>query len=105
MRGSVLAVLPFLAALAPAAGQPLSPSPHARVQPVGLADAKWTAGFWADRFETCRDSTVPAMAVVMEGTGHSQFLHNFRIAAGLAEGDHRGPPWNDGDFYKWLEAA
>ena len=24
---------------------------------------------------------------------------------GLAEGRHRGPGWNDGDFYKWLEAA
>ena len=32
-------------------------------------------------------------------------IQNFRIAAGLAEGRHRGPPWNDGDFYKWLEAA
>jgi DUF1680 family protein len=30
---------------------------------------------------------------------------NFRIAAGLQEGQHRGPMWHDGDFYKWLEAA
>lgn len=41
----------------------------------------------------------------MEGTEPSQFLHNFRIAAGLASGKHRGPPWNDGDFCKWLEAV
>jgi DUF1680 family protein len=41
----------------------------------------------------------------MEGTNYSQFLQNFRIAAGLAEGRHRGAPFNDGDFYKWLEAA
>jgi DUF1680 family protein len=45
------------------------------------------------------------MGDIMEGTQRSQFLENFRIAAGLARGRHRGPPWNDGDFYKWLEAA
>src|SRR5260370_12028581 len=41
----------------------------------------------------------------MEGTNCSQFYQNFRIAAGLAEGRHRGAPFNDGDFYKWFEAA
>jgi DUF1680 family protein len=30
---------------------------------------------------------------------------NFRIAAGLAEGRPRGAPFNDGDFYKLLEAS
>ena len=72
---------------------------------VGIAEARWTTGFWADWFETCRTATVPAMGRLMAGTELSQFLHNFRIAAGQAEGKHRGPPWNDGDFYKWLEAA
>jgi DUF1680 family protein len=80
-------------------------SPHVVVHSVGLADVKWTTGFWADRFETCRSGMVSAVGRVMEGTEHSQFLHNFRIAAGLETGTHRGPPWNDGDFYKWLEAA
>lgn len=79
--------------------------PHAVVQPVGLAEAKWTTGFWADRFATCRTATVPAMGRLMDGTERSHFLQNFRIAAGLADGTHRGPAWNDGDFYKWLEAA
>ena len=41
----------------------------------------------------------------MGGTEPSQFFQNLRIAAGQAEGDHRGPGWNDGDFYKWIEAA
>jgi hypothetical protein len=41
----------------------------------------------------------------MWGTRRSHFLHNFRVAAGLERGEHRGPAWNDGDFYKWLEAA
>src|SRR5439155_6018089 len=41
----------------------------------------------------------------MRGTEYSQFLENFRVAAGLSEGRHRGAAFNDGDFYKWLEAA
>ena len=43
--------------------------------------------------------------IVMSGTEHSQFFENFRIAAGLSQGKHRGAPFNDGDFYKWLESA
>jgi uncharacterized protein len=105
MNRSVLAAALLLGVVASAAGGPPPASPHAKVHPVGLADAKWTTGFWAERFETCRAATVPAMGDVMEDTERSQFLHNFRIAGGLAEGKHRGPPWNDGDLYKWLEAA
>src|SRR5262245_44419177 len=78
---------------------------HIAFHDVKPADVKWTNGLWADRFETCRTATVPTMGRLMEGTDRSQFLENFRIAAGLKEGRHRGPPWNDGDYYKWLEAA
>jgi DUF1680 family protein len=105
MRIPLLAGLLVPLVAAPVVAQPTAVPPYAVVGPIGLADARWTTGFWADRFETCRTSTVPAMGTLMEGTEHSQFLHNFRIAAGLADGKHRGPPWNDGDFYKWLEAA
>jgi len=87
------------------AAQPAQVSPHAVCGPVGIADARWTTGFWADRFEVCRSATVPSMGTLMEGNERSQFLHNFRIAAGLADGKHRGPPWNDGDYYKWIETA
>jgi DUF1680 family protein len=80
-------------------------SPHVAVRSVGLADVRWTTGFWADRFAVCHTSTIPALGRIMEGTQPSQFLYNFRIAAGLEPGRHRGPPWNDGDLYKWLEAA
>lgn len=87
------------------AGQPPPVSPHAALGPVDLAEARWTGGFWATPFDVCRTTTIPAMGTLLEGTERSQFLHNFRIAAGLGSGKHRGPPWNDGDFYKWLEAA
>ena len=77
----------------------------APLSPLALSDARWTSGFWADRFEICRTNTIPALWSIMEGTNYSQFYQNFRIAAGLAPGRHRGAPFNDGDFYKWMEAA
>jgi DUF1680 family protein len=70
-----------------------------------LDEAKWTSGLMAERFDICRSVMVPTMGHLMEGTEPTQFFQNFRIAAGIVEGRHRGPKWNDGDFYKWLEAA
>jgi hypothetical protein len=80
-------------------------SPYAQVRTVGLDEVHWTQGFWADRFALCRGQMVPAMWQLMAGTNYSQFYQNFRIAAGLETGRHRGAPFNDGDFYKWLEGA
>ncbi|HPU57378.1 MAG TPA: glycoside hydrolase family 127 protein, partial [Verrucomicrobiota bacterium] len=48
---------------------------------------------------------IPGMWRLMSGTNYTHFLRNFEIAAGLAEGRSRGASFNDGDFYKWLEAA
>lgn len=78
---------------------------HTAVQPVDPSAVRWTTGFWADRFEVCRTRLIPSMGKLMAGTEPSQFRQNFAIAAGLAEGSHVGPVWNDGDYYKWLEAA
>ena len=41
----------------------------------------------------------------MTETQRVRFLGNLEVAAGICEGVHRGPRWNDGDFYKWLESA
>lgn len=101
--GSLLATV-LLAALSLGA-EPPAVAPHGVVGPVGVGEARWTTGFWADRFATCRDETVPAMGRLMEGTDRSQFLENFLVASGKKQGKHRGPAWNDGDYYKWLEAA
>ena len=70
-----------------------------------MDEVRWTSGFWAERFGSCRDKTIPGLWSIMEGTNYSQFYENFRIAAGLDKGKHRGAPFNDGDFYKWLEGA
>lgn len=80
-------------------------SPFARIQPVGMDEARWTGGFWADRFELCRTLMVPGMDRLMEGTNYSQFYRNFEITAGLIPGKFRGATFNDGDFYKFLEGA
>ena len=82
-----------------------SASPHAAVHPIPLGEARWTTGFWADRFELCRTQMLPSMGRLMEGTNYSQFFRNFEIAAGLAQGRSRGASFNDGELYKLIEAA
>src|SRR4051794_12020948 len=82
-----------------------APRPHARLRSVLPEEVRWTRGFWADRFAECRDVMVPAMWELMSGTEPSQFFHNFKVAAGLAEGRQRGAVWNDGGFSKGLEVA
>src|SRR5437762_3480986 len=78
---------------------------YAAVRSVGLGEVRWTGGFWKARLDTCRTATVPHLWQIMKGTEYSQFLENFRIAAGRSEGRHRGAAFNDGELYKWVEAA
>jgi uncharacterized protein len=82
-----------------------SASSFAQIRTVGLDEARWTSGFWADRFALCATQMVPGMERLMEGTNYSQFFRNFEITAGVAEGKSRGATFNDGDFYKFLEGA
>lgn len=98
----------LLGAFAASAAAPLldnAASPHAQVRTVGLDEVRWTDGFWAQRFDACRTEMLPSMRRLMEGTNYTHFFRNFEIAAGLAEGRSRGASFNDGDFYKLMEAA
>ena len=72
--------------------------PFAKAQPIALSEAHWNSGFWFDRFELCRTNMLPSMGRLMEGTNYSQFLRNFEIAAGFAEGRYRGASFNDGEL-------
>ena len=102
-----LKLLVTLAALALVAA-PLAAverSPFAKIEPLALSEARWTEGFFADRFELCRTQMVPSMMALMQGTNYTQFFRNFEIAAGLQTGRARGASFNDGDFYKFLEGA
>ncbi|TWU49238.1 aceric acid hydrolase [Rubripirellula reticaptiva] len=88
-----------------ASAQSVQVSPHRVVVPLRLAEVKWADGFWRQRLATCRDKTVPAMWEIMRGTKYKPYLEHFRIAAGLSDGTYHGAPFNDGDFYKWMEAV
>lgn len=79
--------------------------PHAPLTPLGAGDARWTSGFWGDIADRTHDVTVPSMWDMLRDPSISPGLTNFRIAAGLESGEHQGPPFMDGDFYKWLESA
>ena len=83
----------------------LHASPFTKIHSLPLAAARWTSGFWADRFANCRDVMIPTMQRLMTDTERHRWIGNFEVANGTVEGRHRGPKWNDGDFYKWLEAA
>ncbi|TYA92123.1 glycoside hydrolase family 127 protein [Seonamhaeicola marinus] len=81
-----------------------SESNHVKFKSINIGDCQWTEGFWADKFKIAQESMVPYMEQVLTGdVGHA--LNNFKIAAGLKEGKHKGMHWHDGDFYKWIEAA
>jgi len=81
-----------------------SSSPHVRLRSVDLDDVKWTDGFWADKFELCRREMIPGVQRALGDERNAAQLRNFRVAAGLDQGQHRGTNWGDGDCYKWLEA-
>lgn len=82
-----------------------SQSPFAKLKGIDMGDVSWTTGFWADRFKVCENSMVPDMLGIYMNDSISHAFANFEIAAGLEKGEHVGPPFHDGDFYKMLEAA
>jgi hypothetical protein len=70
-----------------------------------LHSTHWTGGFWQKQFELCTNTILPNIFNLFDSDDISHCIANFRIAAGTQEGTHKGPPFGDGDFYKWLEAA
>jgi len=80
-------------------------SPFAIQNAVNMGDVSWTKGFWAERTSVCYERMVPHLWDVYTSAEISHAYRNFEIAAGLAEGEHKGPSFHDGDFYKTLEAV
>ncbi|HIX53958.1 MAG TPA: glycoside hydrolase family 127 protein [Candidatus Sphingobacterium stercoripullorum] len=83
----------------------LSASPNVNLGSIDLGDVSWTNGFWADRTRICFDNMIPSIWDVYTDPDISHAFRNFEIAAGLHEGEHKGPSFHDGDFYKVLEAV
>ncbi|RME94173.1 MAG: glycoside hydrolase family 127 protein [Verrucomicrobia bacterium] len=81
-----------------------SKSPHVALRSINIGDCRWTDGFWGQKWRQCAEVMVPHMGRLLTGeVGHA--LDNFKIAAGLKQGEFKGTWWHDGDFYKWIEAA
>ncbi|MBQ9201086.1 MAG: glycoside hydrolase family 127 protein [Bacteroidales bacterium] len=79
-------------------------SRHARIWNADVTSVAWTDGFWGDRFEVCRDTMVLNMWHIMNDPELCHAYRNLEIAAGEAQGDHHGPAFHDGDFFKWFES-
>ncbi|MFI3318554.1 MAG: beta-L-arabinofuranosidase domain-containing protein [Rikenellaceae bacterium] len=74
----------------------------ALVKGVDMGSVEWTDGFWKDRFDLCIPNIVPAQWDYFMGFTED----NFKIVADGMKSDFgfRGTNWQDGDYYKWLEA-
>ena len=78
---------------------------RSHLRPLTARDVQWASGFWHEVQARTRSTTVPNMWDDLQDPSVSPAWRNFRIAAGDETGSHAGPPFLDGDFYKWLEAA
>ena len=82
-----------------------SASPSARLHAISLDAVRWTTGHWAERYRQHCEVTLRKLWELANDRDAGHVLENFRIAAGLAEGEHQGTNWQDEWLYKWLEAA
>jgi DUF1680 family protein len=79
-------------------------SKYAVMSDVSMDATRWTNGFWGERFGVLGSDGVKNMwKTWCSDTSHG--FYNFQVAAGLVKGEHHGPPFHDGDMYKWLEAT
>ncbi len=79
-----------------------TPEAHVALRGLGMEDVKWTDGFWKERFDLDIHHVIPA-----EWDYFMDFSEdNFKIAAGTKKSKigFKGTNWQDGDYYKWLEA-
>lgn len=83
----------------------MSNSRFAKMHNTELGAVRWTNGFWGDRFGVCKDTMLLSMWNTWNNPDVSHGFRNFEIAAGTCPGEHWGPPFHDGDFYKWLEGV
>lgn len=92
----------------------MSHSKQAKMQALPLGATRWTGGFWGDRFQMLSTIgiwdmwntwNIPWETIDNDGLHGSNGFRNFEVAAGTVQGKHHGPPFHDGDMYKWLEAC
>ncbi len=76
---------------------------------INLNHIKIKDEFWSDRQRLITDVVIPYQESILEdkafGVEKSHAFANFRIAAGLEEGEFYGMVFQDSDVAKWLEAV
>lgn len=76
---------------------------------IALQQIRIKDPFWSGMQEKITDTVIPFQERVLndkeEGVEKSHALDNFRIAAGLMEGEFYGMVFQDSDVAKWLEAV
>ena len=76
---------------------------------IPLRDIRITDAFFSSRIETARRTAIPymwnALNDAIPGVASSGCIANFRIAAGLQEGEFTGYWFQDSDLWKWIEGA
>ena len=82
-----------------------SASKHAIMANTPLGAVKWNGGFWGNRFNVYSGTSLQSMWNTWNNPDISHGFRNFEIAAGSEKGEHWGPPFHDGDMYKWLEGV
>lgn len=81
-----------------------SKTPFAKLKSVDMNDCRWTNGFWADKQDQCVKVMIPNLGRLMDDPEIIHAYDNFKVAAGLIQGEFRGWSFHDGDFYKYMEA-
>jgi len=86
-----------------------SHSTHAVMSNLPLGATQWKGGFWGDRFKVFSQTSLQSMWNTWNTPSISHGFRNFEIAAGdpvpADDQEHWGPPFHDGDMYKWLEGV
>ncbi len=80
-------------------------SKFSKMTATNIDAVHFTKGFWAERFEVFKDTMILSMWNTLNDTTLSHSYQNFQVAAGELKGRHHGPPFHDGDFYKWFEGV
>ena len=74
-----------------------------------LKNVKIDSPFWKKYTDIAKDKIIPyqwqAINDQIPDTEPSHAIRNFRVAAGLEEGDFGGMVFQDSDVAKWLEAV
>lgn len=79
------------------------------IRPISLKQTVCTDAFWTPYQKLVVDTVIPYQEQILNdavpGQEKSHALANFRIAAGMEEGEFYGMVFQDSDVAKWLEAV